>query len=132
MLVMSPMADSPVNSMRAPVGPRLLLGTGPALGERRHHVVREEPHGRAGEGRRKVADAVAGAEDVVAGELLLRFELADDRVGAADEGQTVVDPEVVGLRAFLKHSPQLPPLRRRSLQRITLGRPKADPPPGAA
>src|SRR5439155_2145416 len=113
MLVMSPMADSPVNSMRAPVGPRLLLGTGPALGERRQHVVREEPHGLAGEGRRKVADAVAGAEDVVASELLLRFELADDRVGAADEGQTIVVLEVVGLRALLKHPPRIPHLRLR-------------------
>src|SRR5262245_10578292 len=109
---------------------RYLLRTDPASGERWYHVVREELHGLAGEDRRKVADAVAGAEDVVASELLLRFELADDRVGAADEGQTIVDPEVVGLRAFLKHPPQLPPLRRRSLQRLTLGRPKADPRPG--
>ena len=47
---------------------------------------------------------MASAEDVVAGALALLFDLADHGVGAAHDGQTVVDPEVVGFGAFLKYA----------------------------
>ena len=58
---------------------------------------------------------MAGAEDVVAGELALLFELANHCVGAAHDGQTVIDPKVVGFGAFLKHATQFLALRGAAL-----------------
>ena len=47
---------------------------------------------------------MTSAEDIVAGELALLFELADHGVRAAHNGQTIIDPEVVGFGAFLKYA----------------------------
>src|SRR5215831_10621576 len=76
------------------------------LGEGGHHVLGKQAHGLFGQRRGEVANAVAGAEDVVAGALLLRLDLADHGVGAAHQGQTVVDPKIVGFGAFLKYATQ--------------------------
>src|SRR5262249_7976078 len=76
----------------------------PCLGEGGDHVLGKQPHGFVSEFRGEAANPMTGAEDVVASELALRFELANDRVGAAHDGQTVIDPEVVGFGAFLKHA----------------------------
>src|SRR5215510_2015622 len=86
------------------------------LSEGGDHVLGKQPHGFFGEVRCEVANPMSGAKDVVAGELALLLELAEDGVGAADEGQTVIDPKVVGLAAFLKHPTELLPLRRASLR----------------
>src|SRR4029453_4170168 len=44
-----------------------------------------------------MAKAVLGAQHVVADEVMLLLDLAYDRIGTANEGQAVVDPEIVGL-----------------------------------
>ena len=66
----------------------------------------KQPHRFFGGRRVQVTDPVPGAEDVITGELALGLDLADHGVGAADEGQAVIDPEVIGFAAFLKHAPQ--------------------------
>src|SRR6266536_4262060 len=38
---------------------------------------------------------------------MLLSDLADDRIRAADQGQAVVDPEIIGLGPLLEHPPQL-------------------------
>src|SRR6266699_2554192 len=57
--------------------------------------------------RRHMAKPELGAEHVVAYQVMLLLDLADDCVGAADQGQAVVDPEIIGLGPLLEHPPQL-------------------------
>src|SRR5215211_111249 len=73
-----------------------------------------------------MANPMSGAEDVVAGELALFFQLVDHGVRATDEGQTVVDPEVIGLAAFLKHAPELLSLGCAPLCGFEIGRSEAE------
>src|SRR5262245_58778191 len=59
-----------------------------------------------------MAKAVLGAQHVVADEVMLLLDLAYDRAWAADQGQAVVDPEIVGPGALPEDPAQLKALWR--------------------
>src|SRR5262245_9385930 len=59
-----------------------------------------------------MAKTMLGAQHVVADEVMLLLDLAYDRVGTAHEGQTVVDPEIVGLGPLPENPTQLTALWR--------------------
>src|SRR5215471_8216950 len=53
-----------------------------------------------------MAKAMLGTEHIMADEVMLLLDLAYDRVGAADQRQAVVDPEIVGPGALAEDSAQ--------------------------
>src|SRR5262245_12829742 len=54
-----------------------------------------------------MAKAVLSAQHVVADEVMLLLDLTNDRVGAADQRQAIVDPEIVGPGALPEDPAQL-------------------------
>src|SRR5262245_27354006 len=74
---------------------------------------------------RHSANAVLGTEHIVADEGVLLLDLADNRVGAADQRQAVVDPEIVGLGALPEDPAQLKTLRCARLPGVHAVRPVA-------
>src|SRR6266851_6936907 len=70
-----------------------------------------------------MAKAVLGAQHVVADEVMLLLDLANDRVGTADQRQAVVDPEIVGPGALPKNSAQLEALWRTGFSSVHAVRP---------
>src|SRR5215813_8466574 len=70
-----------------------------------------------------MAKAVLGAEHIVANEVMLLLDLAHDRVGAADQRQAVVNPEIVGPGALAEDPAQLEALWRTGFPSIHAIRP---------
>src|SRR4051812_19399514 len=72
------------------------------LRERGDDLLAEELERLLGQLLRHAADAVLGEEDVVPDPRLLLLQQADDGLRPPDQGQAVVDPEVVGLGRLLE------------------------------
>src|SRR5439155_20023714 len=70
-----------------------------------------------------MAKAVLGAEHIVADEVMLLLDLAYDRVGTTNQGQAIVDPEIVGLRPFPEDPAQLKALLRTGFPSVHAVRP---------
>src|SRR5262245_47266094 len=70
-----------------------------------------------------MAKAVLGTEHIVADEVMLLLDLAHDCVGAADQGQAVVDPEIVGPGALAEDPAQFEALWRTGFPSIHAIRP---------
>src|SRR5579885_1172316 len=67
----------------------------PWLTERRDHLLAEQADRVARHRQGHAADLVVAAEDVVADQLLPLLELADHGLRAADDGEPLLDVEVV-------------------------------------
>src|ERR1051326_169679 len=72
-----------------------------------HHFLAEELHRVRDLLQRHVGDLVLRQKYIVADSLLLTFQQADHRLGATDESQTVVDPEVIRATGFSEHATAL-------------------------
>src|SRR5262245_29563748 len=70
-----------------------------------------------------MAKAVLSAQHIVADEVMLLLDLAHDRVGTANEGQAIVNPEIVGPGALPKDPAQFQALWRTGFPRVHAVRP---------
>ena len=59
-----------------------------------------------------MAKSVLSAQHVVADEVMLLLDLADDCVGTTDQSQAVINPEIVGLGPLPEDPTQLQTLWR--------------------
>src|SRR5262245_53503458 len=70
-----------------------------------------------------MAKAVLGTQHIVADEVMLLLDLAYDRIGTANEGQAVVNPEIVGLGPLPEDPTQLKALWRTGFPSVHAVRP---------
>src|SRR5262249_28174464 len=116
----------PYNGCPTPPNWRGIISRTQYLGEGGDHVLGKQPHRFVSEFRCEATNPMAGAEDIVASALALLCELADHGVRATHNGQTVIDPEVIGFGAFLKHATEFLALRSTPLVRFEARRTEAE------
>src|SRR2546430_8651767 len=80
---------------------------GHVLRKCRDDLLAEEFDGLLDQVGSQMTEPVLRAEHVVADEVVLLSDLPDHCVGAADQCEAVVDPEIVGLRPLPEHPTQL-------------------------
>src|SRR5919109_527567 len=89
----------------------------------RDDLLAEESDGFLDQLGSQMAKPVLGAEHIVADQGMLLLDLPDHRIGAADQRQAVVDPEIIGLRPLAEYPTQLKTLWSTRLPSISAIRP---------